>query len=43
MSCMATTTRTMVVELSHEEIFAILTTKVTGFSKMTTIHWASLK
>jgi hypothetical protein len=25
------------------EIFAILTTKATGFSKMTTIHWVSLK
>jgi hypothetical protein len=28
---------------SNREIFAILTTKAEGFSKMTTIHWASLK
>jgi hypothetical protein len=28
---------------SGKEIFAILTTKATDFSKMTTIHWASLK
>jgi hypothetical protein len=26
-----------------KEIFAILTTKAAGFSKMTTTHWASLK
>jgi hypothetical protein len=27
----------------RNEIFAILTTKAVGFSKMTTRHWASLK
>jgi hypothetical protein len=31
------------VAAGSKEIFAILATKVKGFSKMTTRHWASLK